>query len=303
MKAMRFHAYGGPLQLDDVAVPEVGTDEVLIKVAAAAVNPYDWKVRSGAYKDVFAVTLPMTPGVEAAGIVASVGSNVTSVRAGEPAYGRVSGGYAEYALASANGVAPKPEHLGFLEASAIPVALDTSWSALFDLADLRAGQRVLIHGAAGSVGSVAVELTKWKGAYVVGTASAENLDFVRSLGADEAIDYGATPFESVAKDIDVVFDTVGGETQRRSFATLRKGGVLVSIVSPPPEDLAKEYGVRGMARFGSTNPLTFRNAQHLVEAEIIRPAIRKVFRLEEAGAAEELGQSGHGRGKVVLQVD
>src|ERR1700730_674986 len=195
MKAMRFHAYGQPLQLDEVPVPVAGADEVLIKVAATGVNAFDWKLRSGMFEGVIPLPLPATPGLEASGLVVSAGANVTGVKPGDAVYGKVRGGYAEFALATGNGVAHKPADLPDATAAAIPVALDTAWSTLFDIAELQAGQRVLIHGAAGGVGSIAVQLAKWKGAYVFATASTANVAFVRSLGADVVIDYVTTPFD------------------------------------------------------------------------------------------------------------
>jgi NADPH:quinone reductase-like Zn-dependent oxidoreductase len=302
MKAMRYHAYGEPLRLEDVPRPEPAADEVLIKVAATAVNPFDSKVRSGAFKDMFPVNFPATPGLEASGVVALARHDVSDLAAGDEVYARVREGYAEYAVAKATDAVRKPPQLGFFEAAAIPVALDTAWSVLFDLANLQAGQRVLILGAAGSVGSVAVQLAKWKGAFVIGTASAANLDFLRALGVDVAIDYAATPVEAAAKGMDVVFDTVGGDGQSRLFATLRAGGVLVSIIGPPSQELAAEHGVRALARFSSTDPLTLRKTQHLVQDGVVRPTVRRIFPLEEANEAEAFGRSGHGRGKIVLQV-
>ncbi|MEO6991899.1 MAG: NADP-dependent oxidoreductase [Candidatus Baltobacteraceae bacterium] len=301
MKAMRYHAYDAPLQLEDVPTPQPAADEVLIRVADVSVNPFDAKVRAGAFKGTLPKAFPATPGLEAAGVATAVGAEVEGVAVGDQVYAKVSAGYAEFALAKSNEIARKPPRLSFPEAAAVPVAIETAWSVLFDVAGLQRGQRVLVNGAAGSVGSVAVQLAKWKGALVFGTASPDNLDFVRTLGA-EPVDYTTTSLASVVTDIDVIFDTVGGAEQDGLFATMRKGGVLVSIVRPPSQALAKERGVRALGRFGTTDPLTIRKTQHLVDDGIVRPTVRRLFPLEDANAAEALSQSGRGRGKVVLHV-
>lgn len=298
MKAMRFHDYGAPLQLDDVPLPEPAADQILIKVHAAAVNPFDLKVHAGTFE----TALPATPGLEAAGTVAATGSGVNGLVLGAAVYGRVSAGYAEFALASEDAVAPKPPALDDLEAAALPVAIETAYSTLFDIGGLGPGGRALILGGAGSVGSIAVQLAKWKGAFVAATASRANLDFLRSLGADRAIDYGAGPLAGAVDQIDVVLDTIGGESARAAFAVLRPGGILVSIVAPPPQDLAAQHGVRAVARFNTTDPLTIPKTQFLVAGGILKATVRASYPLAEANEAWRAAAAGHGRGKIVLWV-
>src|SRR5437773_10379703 len=227
MKAVQIHAFGGPevLQYEDVPQPQPRPNEILVRVHAASVNPVDWKIREGH----LSATLPMIMGIDFSGVVESVGNGVTKYRSGDAVFGQVadeSGGYAEYAVAMESDVARKPEELDHIRAAALPVAGLVPWQALFDTANLTAGQTVLIHGAAGGVGSFAVQFAKWKGARVLGTASGAHVEQVRQLGADQVIDYRKTKFEEVARDVDVVLDTIGGETQERSWRVLKPGGEI-----------------------------------------------------------------------------
>src|SRR3989454_268395 len=248
MKAVQIHAFGGPevLQYEDVPQPQPKANEILVRVHAAGVNPVDWKIREGH----LSATLPMIMGIDFSGVVESVGNGVTKYRPGDAVFGQVadeSGSYAEYAVAMESDVARKPEALDHIRAAALPVAGLTPWQALFDTANLSAGQKMLIHGAAGGVGSFAVQFAKWKGARVLGTASGDHVEQVRQLGADEVIDYRKTKFEEVARDVDVVLDTIGGETQERSWRVLKPGGIFVSLGPPPPPQ--KTAPPRGHAIF------------------------------------------------------
>src|ERR1700758_4310461 len=205
MKAIRIHKYGGPevLRYEDVVVPAPGAGELLIKVQAASVNPLDWKTRAGYLKDFFPHTMPFIPGWDGSGIVEAVGSGVTQFKQGDEVYAKTNrdGTYAEYAIVTEPEAALKPKSVDHVQAAAIPVVALTAWQALFEKAQLAAGQKVLIHGAAGGVGSFAVQFAKWKGAHVIGTASAKNQAFLRELGTDEPIDYEKTPFEDVVHDV------------------------------------------------------------------------------------------------------
>src|SRR2546430_10272701 len=246
MKAVQIHAFGGPevMQYEDVPQPQPKANEILVRVHAAGVNPVDWKIREGHLSG----ALPMIMGIDFSGVVESVGAGVTKYRSGDAVFGQVadeSGSYAEYAVAMESDIARKPEGLDHIRAAALPVAGLTPWQALFDTANLSAGQKVLIHGAAGGVGSFAVQFAKWKGARALGTASGDHVEQVRQLGADEVIDYRKTKFEEVARDVDVVLDTIGGETQERSWQVLKRGGVLVSLVQPPSVEKAAARGARG----------------------------------------------------------
>ena len=308
MKAIRMHGYGGPevLSYDDVARPEPGADEVLIRVRAAAVNPVDWKIREGLGKEWFGHQLPFIPGCDLAGVVESAGPEVKGLQPGDAVFGFVNlkrcGAYAEFALATEGEVIRKPESLDFVHAAAVPVGALTSWQALFDLAHLAAGQRVLIHGAAGGVGSMAVQLAKSKRAFVIGTASARNAQFLRGLGVDQVIDYQAVRFEEAVHDLDVVFDTIGGDTQERSLLVLKKGGVLVSTVSEPPEARCAAVGVQGAMFLVQPNAAQLAEIAQLIEGGKVRPFVETILPLREARQAQELSHGGHTRGKIVLEV-
>src|ERR1700733_11592018 len=261
MKAIRIHQYGGPEVLAQVEMqrPKPGPDEVLIQVHAASVNPIDWKLRAGHVKEVFPLTFPATLGWDVSGTVEEAGDKVTQFKRGDEVYALVKGGgYAEYVAVTASVVAKKPRTVDHVHAAAVPVAGLTAWQALFEVAQLRAGQKVLIHAAAGGVGNFAVQFAKAKGAYVIGSASSKNQAFLGELGVDQAVDYQKTRFEDVVRDVDVVLDTIGADTQERSFKVLKKGGILVSIVQPPSQELAAKYGVRALFYGGhprSSNPV------------------------------------------------
>jgi NADPH:quinone reductase-like Zn-dependent oxidoreductase len=304
MKAIQFHDYGGPEQLvlEDIPIPEPGAGQVLIKIYAAGVNPWDWKFRSGKYKEGMQVTFPVIPGAEASGMVEKTGPGVTGFQTGQAVYGFMMSSYAEYCIASEDQLFLKPDLLTFEEAAALAVASQTAWSAIFDIAGLKDGQRILIHGGAGSVGILAIQLAKWKGAFVYTTGSTENLDFLRSQGADRVIDYTINRFESIVEDVDVVLDTLGGEIQERSWKVLRKGGILVSIVTPPPPGKAEKLGVRSAYRNSGISDDGRRQLQNLINDGTLRPVIRKVFPLPEAGSAHLMGEKGHGRGKIILKI-
>jgi NADPH:quinone reductase-like Zn-dependent oxidoreductase len=304
MKAVQIHAFGGPevLQYEDVPQPQPNANEILVRVHAAGVNPVDWKIREG----YLSATLPLIMGIDFSGMVESVGSGVTKYRSGDAVFGQVadeSGGYAEYAVAMESDVARKPEGLDHIRAAALPVAGLVPWQALFDTANLTAGQTVLIHGAAGGVGSFAVQFAKWKGARVIGTASGDHVEQVRQLGADEVIDYRKTKFEEVARDIDVVLDTIGGETQERSWRVLKRGGVLASLVQPPPAEKAAAHGVRGFFVRQKANGDQLATIADLIVKGKVKVKVETVLPLKEAAKAQELSKTGHSGGKIVLEVN
>ncbi len=305
MRAIRIHQYGGPEVLAQVETgrPAPGPNELLIKVEAASVNPFDWKVRAGFFKEMIPLTFPATLGWDVSGTVAEVGASVTRFKRGDAVYASLEsgGGYAEYAVAKESIVAAKPATLDHVHAAAVPVAGLTAWQALFEVAQLHAGQKVLIHAAGGGVGNFAVQFAKARGAYVIGTASSRNQAFLRELGVDQAIDYHKARFEDVARDMDVVLDTIGGDTQERSFKTLKKGGILVSLVQPPSQEQAAKYGVRAVI-FG-THPSSSDLAEiaKWIDSGRVKPVIDRVLPLAEARRAHELSQAGHTSGKIVLK--
>lgn len=305
MKAIHIHEQGGPevLRFEDLPRQEPGAHEMLVRVHAAGVNPVDWKIREGMLGKIL---LPAVMGSDFSGVVEALGPEVTEFRVGDAVFGSVadeSGSYAEYALADVSLVAKKPETLDHIQAAALPIPSLTAWQALFDQAKLEAGQKILIHGAAGGVGSFAVQFAKWKGAQVIGTASASNADYVRGLGADQVIDYHAIRFEEVIHDADVVLDTIGGDTQERSWKTLKAGGVLVSLVQPPSEKAATAHQARGIfMRENAKRTDQLSQIADLVVSGRIKANVETVLPLREARQAQELSQGGHARGKIVLAI-
>jgi NADPH:quinone reductase-like Zn-dependent oxidoreductase len=317
MKAVRIHKYGGPrvLKYEDAPLPKPKEDELLIRVHAASVNPADWQIRSGRrskLKKPFSLIL----GFDVSGVVEAVGKNVNNFQIGEPVYGwvdvRNGGSYAEYVTALFSNIARKPKSLDHIQAATLPVVALTAWQALFEAGELSAGQKVLIHAAAGGVGHIAVQLAKWKGAYVIGTASGRNESFLRKIGLDEFINYKTTRFENSTRDIDVVLESVNrdiaveyypGETMDRSWSVLKKGGVLVSICTTPSREIAAKYGVRAMyTHTPEVKSTVLTDIAKLVDAGDVKPFIDTVFPLKEARKAHKVSQKGHTRGKIVLQI-
>lgn len=305
MKAIRIHEFGGGevLHYEDAPKPTAGAGQVLVRVHAAGVNPADWKVRDGTFKAMGERPFPLILGFDVAGTVEAVGAGVTNVQAGEAVYADIHGGaYAEYAAFPAELAASKPQTLDFVEAAAVPVAALTAWQALFDHAGLTAGQTVLIHGGSGGVGSFAIPFAKNVGARVITTGSARNHAYLRGLGADEVIDYNTTQFEEVARDVDVVLDTIGGDTEQRSWQTLKRGGVLVSIVQMPDQVQAAEHGVRALVFSAKGNAAQLTEIGRLIDAGKVKVTVETVLPLSEARRAHELSATKHTRGKIVLQV-
>ena len=307
MKAVRLHEFGGPdvLQYEDAPRPEPGPGEVLIRVRASSVNPADWKIREGYFEKMIPHTLPLILGLDAAGVVEAAGPGVTEFRVGDEVYANVGmtrdGSYAEYVTTPAGTVALKPKTADFGTAASVPTAL-TAWQALFDIAGLKAGQTALIQGAGGAVGSAAVQFAKNAGATVVATASGDDLAYVRGLGADTAVDYKTQRFEDAAHGVDVVLDTVGGETQIRSFGTMKPGGTLVATTAPPDMDAAGKHGVTAKMIQLSPNAGQLREVAALMDAGKFRVRVGLTLPLSEARQAQEKGQAGQVRGKIVLSV-
>jgi NADPH:quinone reductase-like Zn-dependent oxidoreductase len=306
MKAIRIHEFGGPdvLVFEDVPVPEPGADEVLIKVKAAAVNPIDWKVRQGGRS--WGYKPPFTLGWDVSGIIEKTGAKVKDFKEGDVVYGlldlRNGGAYAEYVSAKASWLATKPDSLDHIHSAAVPLVTLTAWQAIFDIAGLSPGQTILVHAAAGGVGHMAVQLAKWKGARVAGTASARNMAFLRELGVDEAIDYTARRFEDVVRDVDVVLDTMAGDIQERSWKVLKKGGIMVSTLGDPSRQKALQYGARGAGILVKPNAGQLKEIAGLIDAGRIKAHVETVLPLSEVKKAHELSQGGHVRGKIVLEI-
>lgn len=308
MKAVRIHQYGGPevLKFEDAPRPQPAAGELLIRIHAAAVNPVDWKIREGHLKERVAYSLPLILGWDLSGTVEATGPGATRLQKGDDVFTRPdiarNGAYAEYIVVRESEVAHKPKSIDHVHAAAIPLAALTAWQALFDAARLSTGQKVLIHAASGGVGSFAVQLARGKGAHVIGTASGRNQSFITELGVNEAIDYGKTRFDEIVHDVDVVFDTIGGDVQQRSWRVLKKGGILISIVSAPSPEEAAKHGVRQAYVFVQPNATELAEIVRLVDTGRVKPFVETVLPLSEARKAQELSESGHTRGKIVLKV-
>lgn len=312
MKAVRLHRQGGPEQLvyEDAPEPTLSEGDALIRVHATGITPAELT-----WPDTYShcdgsPRLPSIPGHEVSGVVAGVAADVHDMSIGDEVYALTSfcrdGAAAEYVAVDAAGLAPKPRTLGPAEAAAVPLSALTVWQAFFDHAELASGQRVLVHGAAGGVGAFAVQIARWHGAHVVGTASAHNRDFLLELGAHEVIDYHDGPFEQVVRDIDVVLDTIGGDTRERSWQVLKPGGILVSLPDSIPESEVaahRERGRRGMFFVVRPDREQLSAIARLIDAGTIRPVIAHTMPLAKARQAFELGVAGHTRGKIVLAVD
>lgn len=305
MKAIVVHRPGGAdaMQYDDVARPAAGPGELLVRVRAAGVNPVDVAVRGGRFGN-SRDRVPFIPGFDVAGEVATVGDGVTGFRVGDAVYAMLdlqrSATYAEYAVVKASEAAHKPASLDFAHAAGVPLVALTAYQAFFDTAGVKAGQTVLIQGGSGGVGSYAIQIAKVAGARVIAVASERNQDYMKSLGADVTVDYGRERFEDVARDVDVVLDTVGGETQQRSFAVLRRGGHLVSIVGPPSAALAKEHGVAATGILVRANGGQLAEIARWFDEGKVVPAETETLPLSRAREAHERIETRHTRGKIVL---
>jgi NADPH:quinone reductase-like Zn-dependent oxidoreductase len=305
MKAIRIHKQGGAniLVYEDAPTPHPKEGEVLVRVYAAAVTPTElvwpttWQTGAGAER-----SLPI-PGHDFSGVVAEVGPGVSGWEVGAPVYALTDfardGAEAEYTLALPAELAAKPPSLTFEEAAVAPLSALTAWQALFEHAGLASGQSILIHGAAGAVGTLAVQLAHWQGAYVIGTASSANLPLIRSLGADQGIDYRVTPFDAVVREVDVVLDTVGGATLKRSWDVLKPGGMLVSIVSAKVEEQAAEHAVRAAYFIVRPDGAQLARIGDLIDSGALHPVIDVTFPLSQAGRAYEYR---HQHGKTVLSI-
>jgi len=309
MKAVRIHKYGGRdvLMVEDAPQPEPRPGEALIRVHASTVNLFDVAVREGYLHVYFNYTFPLILGTDVSGVIEQVGEGVDQWQPGDEVFTRagvfLEGAHAEYVRVPAENLARKPQSLDHLHAAALPHVSLVAWYALVDLADLRAGQTVLIHGAAGGVGHIAAQLARQRGAKVIGTASL-NLPFLQELGVDESIDYSSVPFDEEVRDVDVVLDLVGGETQERSWKVLKPGGILVtSQTIPASQESADAHGVR--AGHVNRNPPigpTLTELARLVDAGQIQPHVSTVLPLDEIRQAHELIEARHTAGKIALQV-
>lgn len=307
MKAVRIHHHGdsGVLIYEDAPVPSILPDEVLIKVHSAGVNPVDWKIRMGYgdYRNAF--NFPLILGWDVAGTVESVGPLIKKFKAGDIVFARPepirNGAYAEYVAVRGFELAYAPSYIPLEVSAGIPLASQTAWMAIFEKGNLQGGQRILIHGASGGVGSFAVQFARLANAYVIATTSAKNIDIVKSLGANEVIDYQNEDFSKKVTGVDLVLDVVGGDTQSKSWQVIRKGGTLVSTVGAD-EKTGKQFNVHAVSFRLVSNGARLHQIRELINAGLVRAMTVKEFPLSEARAAHDFGESGHAQGKIILRV-
>jgi alcohol dehydrogenase len=310
MKAAQINAYGGKDVLktvDTAPKPSITADQVLVEVHAAAVNPFDWKVREGYMQNMIPLTFPATLGGDVAGVVAEIGEDVSGVAVGDEVYGNANavsgnGSYAEFTPVKASSLGPKPQSVDFQTAAALPLASVSAYQALVDHIGLKEGQKILIQGGAGGIGSFAIQIAKHIGAEVAATAATEDVEFVKSLGVDTVIDYKTQDFTTILKDYDAVFDTVGGDSYTKSYGVLKDGGIIVSMSEQPNEELAKEHNITALAQQSQVTTERLAKIAELVDEGIIKVNVDKVFPLDEAAEALAYIQDGKHRGKVVLKV-
>jgi NADPH:quinone reductase-like Zn-dependent oxidoreductase len=309
MKACRVHRFGPPnvITVEETPRPDPTEGEVLVRVKAAGVGPWDALIRSG--KSALPQPLPLTLGSDLSGIVEAVGPGVGAFTPGDEIFGvtnaHFTGAYADYAVASAAMIAKKPARLTDVDAASVPVVAVTAWQALFEEARLSRGKTVLIHGAAGNVGSYAVQFARAMGLRAIVTAGADDVAYVRSIGADEVIDFRTERFEEKVSAVDVVIDLVGGEVQERSFSVLKPGGVLVSTVSPPNQEAAERHGATAHFFLVKVTTEHLARIAGMIDAGNLRTNIGAVLPLAAAREAHEMleGTRARPRGKIVLRVD
>ena len=311
MKAAQIRQYGDASVVfinPEAPKPGIKEGQVLVEVHAASFNPVDSAVRSGYMQQMVPLQFPVTLGTDLAGVIAEVGPGVTHLQPADKVHGIASllnggsGTFAEYSAAMAGRLARMPQSLSFIEAAALPLAGVSALQALDESLKLQAGQKILIHGGAGGIGSIAIQLAKYRGAYVATTVRGEAVDFVRGLGADEVLDFQTEAFEARLKGFDAVLDTVGGDTFRRSFAVLKKGGTIVSLLEQPNTGLAAQQGVTAVLQRTEVNTARLDRLSELVRGGILKVHVQRVFPLDQVREAFAVCEQGRRQGKVVLQI-
>ncbi len=308
IKMVRLHRFGGneALRYEDVEFSMPDVMEILVASRAASVNPVDFKIRSGKYPAVRDDKLPYTLGRDACGIVEKCGAGATKFKEGDEVFGMVGihgGGYAQKVLLDQDAVAAKPKAVDHIHAAAVPLAGQTAWQGLFRYGDVKAGQKILIHGGSGGVGHFAIQFAKARGAHVTTTVATDNVEFAQSLGADVVIDYRKQRFEQETGDLDMVFDLIDGETRERSWALIRKGGILVSTLTEPSQQLARQHGIRATRYTVRADGDELGEIAGLIDAGKVKPAVTETFPLRRAADALQALEKGHSKGKVVLTVE
>lgn len=306
MKAAIINNYNANVEIAEIEEPALDGDSVVVAVHAASLNPIDNIVRAGHMKDVIPIGFPYVMGYDLSGVVKSVGAQVTDFKPGDAVFARPnqqdSGSLAQFARVEQSELALKPENISHEEAASIPLAGLTAWQALYDKANLKTGQKILIHAGSGGVGTLAIQIARHIGAHIATTVSERNAELVRSLGADEVIDYKTQNFEDIVSDYDVVLDMLGGETMNRSFKVLKKGGALVSIKGQDTENLAEKHGVRFEWFFMSPDGAQLAQLGKLIEAGTVKPVLDSTYELGEVSDAYDRLADGHAVGKIVVSV-
>lgn len=310
MKAAQINEYGGPdkVVVQEIETPTPGERQILVKVHASSLNPFDTMVRSGMLQDAIPLTLPVTLGGDIAGEIEKLGTGVDGFAVGDKIYGqantvaRNSGAFAEYAATDAGQIAKMPNDLSFTDTASLPLVGVSALQALAEHMSLQAGQKILIHGGSGGIGSVAIQIAKHLGTHVTTTVPADAIAFAKELGADVVIDYQSQDFSEIIKDADAVFDTVGGETYEKSFAVLKPNGILVSMIAPVDETRAAEYGVQAIYQSTHVNTDRLNKLTELINQKVITPHVAEVFPLEQIQEAFKARESGNTHGKVVIAV-
>ena len=309
MKAIQINGYGdnSVVALNEKADrPRVSAGKVLVEVHAAGVNPVDWKIREGYLKGMMPLAFPATLGSDFSGVVVEVGEGVTNVKQGDEVYGMANamtgGSFAEFTVVDAKSLSPKPTKATHAEAASLPLVGLSTWQALVKQIRLQKGQKILIHGGAGGIGTIAIQLAKHLGAYVVATASQADVNYVKGLGADEVIDYQSEKFEKKIKNYDAVFDTAGGDAYQKSFQVVKEGGIIVSMVEQPNEELMAKYKITAKAQFTQPNADQLVKLASLVDDGVIKPHVDKSFSMEQAKETFSYQQTGSPQGKVVITV-
>jgi NADPH:quinone reductase-like Zn-dependent oxidoreductase len=308
IKMVRIHRFGGieNLRYEDVELSMPDVTEILVASRAASVNPVDFKIRSGKYPAVKDDKLPYVLGRDACGIVEQCGPGVTKFKVGDEVFGIVGihgGGYAQKVLLDQDAVALRPKNIDHVHAAAVPLAGQTAWQGLFRYGGVKAGQKILIHGGSGGVGHFAIQFAKARGAHVTTTVSTANVEFARSLGADVVIDYKKQRFEQQAKDLDMVFDLIDGETRERSWGIIKKGGILVTTLSEPSQREAEKHGIRATRYTVRADGGELAEIGNLIEAGQVKPTVTETFPLSRAADALRAVENGHSRGKTVITID
>ena len=310
MKSAQISKYGGSEVVgitQNATIPNMpAAGKLLVNIKAAGVNPVDWKIREGYFQQMMRLQFPFTLGMDFSGIVKEIGEGILDFKQGDEVYGQAgvatggSGAFAEKAMANAENISHKPKRLSHIEAAALPLVGVSAWRALVENIGLSDGQRILIHGGAGGIGSIAIQLAKYLGAFVATTVSANDKAFVQELGADQVIDYKSQNFEYLLHDYDSVFDTVGGETYKRSFKVLKKGGIIISMLEQPNSELMNQYNVKAIFQFTQADRERLTKLAQWVDQNNIRINVDRTFSLDEAGKALNYQKDVHPRGKVVL---